>query len=138
MKISGPLGAIVGAVALFLTPADVTPAGRYDGSVPLLCSPVVVSECSMEGECRRVTADSVNLPQFLKVDVKGKKVYSEETGRALPIAAIETISGGVVLQGAQDGRGWTMTISETTGKMSSAISSGGEGWIVFGDCIVLP
>ena len=65
-------------------------------------------------------------------------MYSEETGCASPVSAIEHINGNVVLQGAQAGRGWTMTIAEETGKMSSAISSGEEGWIVFGDCIVLP
>ena len=72
MKISGTLAVIVGAVALFMAPSGASAAGKYDGSVPMLCSPVVVSECRLEGECRRVTADSVNLPQFLKVDVKAK------------------------------------------------------------------
>jgi hypothetical protein len=138
MKISGALGVIAGAVALCMAPFEALAAGKYDGSAPLLCVPIVVSECGPDGDCKRVTADSVNLPQLLKVDVKAQKVYSEETGRASPFRSIEHLDGNMVLQGAQAGRGWTMTIAEETGKMSAAISSGGEGWVVFGACMLLP
>ncbi|HXJ80000.1 MAG TPA: hypothetical protein VMS64_15110 [Candidatus Methylomirabilis sp.] len=138
MKIWRPLGVIVGAVALFLAPSGATAAGKYDGSAPMLCVPVLMSECRLEGECRRVTAESVNLPQFMKVDVKAQKVYSEEAGRASPVTAVEHVNGNVVLEGAQAGRGWTMTISEETGKMSLAISSSEEGWVGFGHCTLLP
>jgi hypothetical protein len=138
MKISGPLGVIAGAVALCVAPFGAVAAGKYDGSTPFLCIPVVVSECGPDGECKRVTADSVNLPQFFKVDVKAQKVHSEETGRASPVTGIEHLDGNMILQGAQAGRGWTMTIAEETGKMSAAISSGGEGWVVFGACVLLP
>jgi hypothetical protein len=138
MKISAPLGVIVGVVALCVAPSGVAAAGKYDGSAPLLCVHTVVSECVPDGECKRVTGDSVNLPQFLKVDAKAQKVYSEETGRASPVTGIEHLGGNMILQGAQAGHGWTMTISEETGKMSAAISSGGEGWIVFGTCALLP
>ena len=135
MKISGSIG-VVAAVMLFAAPCAATAAGKYDGSAPLVCVPSTVSECRLEGECKRVTPDSVNLPQFFKVDVKALKVHSEETGRASPFKTVEHADGNMILQGAQAGRGWTMTISEETGKMSAAISSGAEGWIIFGACLV--
>jgi hypothetical protein len=135
MEMSRLLGVIVGALALWTGPDIASAAGKYDGSAPLVCVPTVVTECRVEGECRRVTAESVNLPQFFKVDVKAQKVHSEETGRASPFTSVEHVGGNLILQGAQSGRGWTMTISEETGKMSAAISSGAEGWIVFGGCM---
>src|SRR5262245_11248483 len=138
MKIPGPLGVMLAAAALCVAPCSATAAGKYDGSVPLLCVPAVVSECGAEGDCKRVTADSVNLPPFFKVDVKAQKVHSEEAGRASPITNIERLNGTMVLHGAQAGRGWMMTVSEETGKMSAAISSAGEGWLIFGACTLLP
>src|SRR5262245_12005559 len=138
MKIWRPLSVIVGVVALFPAPFSATAAGKFDGSAPMLCVPVMISECRLEGECRRVTAESVNLPQFMKVDAKTQKVYSDEAGRASPVTAVEHVDGNLVLEGAQAGRGWTMTISEETGKMSLAISSSGEGWVGFGHCTLAP
>ena len=136
MKISRPISVIVGAIALCVAPWGAAAAGKYDGSAPLVCVPTIVSECRLEGDCRRVTPDSVNLPHFFKVDVKAQKVHSEETGRMSPFKTVEHLDGNMILQGAQAGRGWTMTISEETGKMSAAISSGGEGWVIFGACMV--
>ena len=136
--ILGALGVIVGTLTLGLAPLGAAAAGKYDGSVPLLCVPTVVSECGVESECKRVSAEGVNLPPFFKVDLKAQKVHSEETGRASPVRSIERLDGNMVIQGAQAGRGWTMTSSEETGKMSAAISSGGEGWIMFGACTLLP
>ena len=136
MKLSRYLGVIVWGVALVAAPGHATAAGKFDGSAPLLCIPTLVSECRVEGECKRVAPDGVNLPQFFKVDVKAQKVHSEETERASPFTTLEHFSGTTILQGAQTGRGWTMTISEETGKMSAAISSGAEGWVLFGTCVV--
>ena len=138
MRISKRLGlvlAVSGDVSGSHTGADA--AGKYDGSVPMLCVPTVVTECGADGECRRGTASSVNLPQFLKVDAKGHEgVSTKETGRESPIRNLEHLTGSIILQGGQNGRGWTMTISEETGRMSSAISSTDEGFIIFGACAV--
>ena len=138
MKIFGPVGVVLAAAGICLAPYGAAAAGKYDGSAPLLCVPILVTECEAEGECKRVTAESVNLPQFLKVDVKAQKVHSEETGRASPVRNVEHLNGKMIIQGGQDGRGWTMTISEETGKMSATISSDGEGFVVFGACTLLP
>jgi hypothetical protein len=121
-------------VVTCLAPQPTAAAGKYDGSVPLLCAPVVVTECGPEGDCRRRSAQSVNLPDFFKVDLKALTVRSEETGRDSPIKNVERLDGQIIMQGGQNGRGWTMTISEDTGKMSAAVSTEGEGFIVFGAC----
>jgi len=134
MKRFSLLGALAVAETLCVAPLAAAAAGKYDGSTPLLCVPTIVAECRVEGECRRVTAESVNLPQFFKVDVKGQKVNSEEAGRASPVTTVDHVGGNLVLLGTEAGRGWTMTISEETGRMSAAVSSGSEGWILFGAC----
>jgi hypothetical protein len=138
MRIVALLGVVVVAVVSSMAPVSAMAAGKFDGSTSMVCVPIVVTECGPEGECKRVTAEAVNLPQFLKVDVKAMKVQSEETGRDAPFKSIERSDGSLILQGGQAGRGWTMTIDEATGKMSATISSHGEGFIVFGACMLQP
>jgi len=138
MKIARAPRVIFATVALCVASSGAVAAGKYDGSAPLLCIPTIVNECARDAECKRVTAERVNLPHFLKVDVKAQKVLSEETGRESPFRNIEHLNGNMILQGGQAGRGWTMTISEETGTMSATISSDGDGFVVFGACRLLP
>ena len=127
------------AAAFFLASAPAMAAGKFDGSTPLLCVPITVTECGPDGDCVRVTATKVNLPQFLKVDLKVRTVSgTEETGRSSPVRNVEHLDGNLIIQGGQGGRGWSMAIAEATGKMSAAISSESEGFLVFGTCTILP
>jgi hypothetical protein len=138
MKILGPVGMVLAAAGLFLVPSSVGAAGKHDGSVPLLCVPMAVTECGAEGECKRGTAESVNLPQFIRVDVKAMTIRSEEQKRDSPIKTVEHMNGKLILQGTQGQRGWTMLIAEDTGLLSATVTADGEGFVVFGACTVLP
>jgi hypothetical protein len=138
MKIRGGLAVLLVAAAVGLAPCCVEAAGKFDGSVPMLCVPTVVTECGTDGDCKRGTAASVNLPEFLKVDLKAMKVYAEGTGRESPIRNLEHLNDTLIVQGGQDGRAWSMTIAEGTGRMSSTISTHTEGFIIFGACTLLP
>ncbi len=56
-------------------------SAKYDGSVPLLCAPIQVIECGVGDDCHRGTADSVNIPPFLKIDFAGKIIMAtDESG----------------------------------------------------------
>jgi hypothetical protein len=136
MKAFGPVSVVLLAVGIFGAPGESRAAGKYDGSVPLLCAPTVVTECGPDGDCQRRTAASVNLPQFMKIDLKAMKVSSEETGRDSPIRNVEHQDGSLIIQGGQNGRGWTMTVSEDSGSMSAAITAAGEGFVIFGAYVV--
>jgi len=59
-------------------------------------------------------------------------------GRKTAIRNLARINGKTILQGVQEGRGWTMIISEHTGKMSATVSDNGVGFVVFGACTPLP
>jgi hypothetical protein len=137
MKILGPAGIILAAAGLCLAPGPAGAAGKYDGSAPMLCVPVGVTECGAEGECKR-TPESVNLPQFIRVDVKAMATRSDEQKRESPIKTVDHMNGKLILQGTQGERGWTMVIAEDTGRLSATIAADGEGFVVFGACAVLP
>jgi hypothetical protein len=138
MKILGPAGMLLAAASLCLAPNAAGAAGKHDGSTPLLCVPIAVTECGAEGECKRGTASSVNLPQFIRVDLKAMTTRSEEEKRESPVKTVEHMNGKLILQGTQGERGWTMLIEEDTGRMSATVTADGEGFVVFGACTVLP
>ena len=138
MKIFAQVGVVLVASGLCLAPIAASAAGKHDGSVPLLCVPLVVTECGAEGECKRGTAESVNLPQFMRVDLKAMTIRSEEQKRESAIKTVEHMNGKLILQGTQGERGWTMLIEEDTGRLSATVTADTEGFVVFGACTVLP
>jgi hypothetical protein len=134
MKIFGGIGVILWAVGLCLAPLQVAAAGKYDGSVPLVCVPLAVTECGAEGECQKGTPQSVNLPQFFRVDFKTMTVRAVEESRESTIKNVDRVNGHMILQGVQGQLGWTLIISEDMGQMSATIAGPGEGYLIFGTC----
>lgn len=47
----------------------------------------------------------------------------------------EQMEGNLILQGVQNGKGWSMVITEATGKTTIAVSDNQVGFVVFGACI---
>jgi hypothetical protein len=122
------------ALGLCMLPGPLL-AAKYDGSVSLVCVPIEIIECVAAGECFNSTAEDVNLPQFIKVDVKAKMLSAaEEGGKKAEIKHLEHTNGRMIMHGGQEGRGWTLVISEETGKMSATISEDQAGFIIFGAC----
>ena len=121
-------------LCLILTPLSIA-AGQFDGSVPLLCAVIKVVECGAGGECYPVQPEVANIPRFLKINFKKKTISAtEDSGRkgVTQIKNIEHANGKTILQGSENGRGWTMVISEETGKMSATVSDDQVGFVVFG------
>ncbi len=122
----------------FCATASPVRAAKFDGSVPLLCVPVQITECDAGGRCYQGTAEDVNLPQFIKINVREKMLSGvDEAPRTTPIDYLEREGGKLVLHGGQDGKGWTVVISEETGKLAATISEERTGFIVFGACTTL-
>ena len=120
-------------------------AGDFDGSRPLLFSVIKVFECTPEGGCTEVTAGSIALPQFLRIDLEKKTITPAATGDQKPgseIKRMEIIDGKLILQGAEDGvenvkdgLGWTMAVSEDTGTVVLTASGEQVAFVVFGACL---
>ena len=124
------------AVVMCLVPQQGAAAGKYDGSAPMICGAMQVTECGAGGRCRRRTAEDVNLPSLFRVDAKAMKVHNleAEKGRVSPIKNVEHMNGKMLLQGAEGDRGWTIVIHEDNGKMSGTVSADREGFVIFGQC----
>ena len=137
MKLLGVIAIVLGMIGLCVTPYAADAAGKYDGSTPFLCVPTAVSECVAEGECRPGTAESENLPDFFKVDLKAKTISAEDKGRVSPIKRIDRSDGEITLYGSEVARSWILMIREQTGRMSAAVSGDGESFVIFGVCSLL-
>jgi hypothetical protein len=119
------------------TPTHVL-AGDFDGSKPLICAAIETFECEPGGKCHKGTAESIDIPQFLKINFK-KKIISgtgeDGTVRTTKIENITRIPGKLIIQGVQKGKAWSTVISEVTGKMTLSASDDQLGFVVFCACI---
>lgn len=109
----------------------------FDGSSPLLCVPIEVFDCGANEGCFESSAETVNLPQFIRIDFEKKMASGtlvDGSVREVGIERMERENGMLVLQGGQEGRGWSVTVGEETGKMTLTASGDRFGFIVFGAC----
>jgi len=134
MKLPGAIAIVLGMIGLCMMPYTADAAGKYDGSTPFLCVPTAVSECVADGECRPGTAESENLPDFFKVDLKAKTIRAEDKGRLSAIKRIDRSDGEITLYGSEAARFWILMIREKTGRMSASVNGDGESFVIFGVC----
>jgi hypothetical protein len=132
---------------LLFTLAMHTPASAedFDGSKALLCSCIKVIQCLPDGTCVEVTPEEIYIPQFMSIDFEKKTISAPQWGESQTPSRIENmehIDGKLMLQGAEDGvkdvhdgMGWTLSISEETGKMVLTGSGEQMGIVIFGACL---
>jgi hypothetical protein len=133
------LSGLVGAASTFAE-------GDFDGSRPLLFSIATVMECTFENGCTQVTPGSIDLPDFLKIDFANGVVVSAIEGDERPPSPIErseVVDGKLIIQGAEDGYekatdglGWTIAVSEATGR--AILSASGDGFAIVAFGATLP
>ena len=138
MNIKRSIGKYAGlVVALLVTPLGVSLATDFDGSEKLRCVPTDATECSGAGECKRIMVEEINIPRWITVDFKKKKLSGTDSDGEQETTAIENVraaDGQTILQGAENGRAWSMVIDQMTGDMTAAIAGDETGFVLFGVC----
>ncbi len=123
----------VGIAALGLSAASV----RADVPETAICGVEQAVACPAYDQCERTLPGAVNLPSLMKIDrAEGVIVSRREGGetRTSKIAS-ETEGDGVhILQGAEDGRPWSIRIDLKTGRFSLVSAQDDLGFVAFGDC----
>jgi hypothetical protein len=128
--------AICLALGFGLVPS-VCAAAAYDGSVPLICALIEVMDCEPGADCQRGAPESVNLPQFIKLNFTEKTLSTTEAAQRQQSTAmkdIEQFDTRMILQGVEGGRAWSMVIAKDTGKISGTVADDQAGFIIFGAC----
>jgi hypothetical protein len=126
-------------MSLGLAISSAAAAADFDGSRDLLCVPTDATQCTGAGDCERVAVEEINIPRFLNVEFKKKQLRGTVLGgeeETTKIQNIQHLNDRTVLQGAENGRGWSMTIDQNTGDMTAAIAGDDIGFILFGVCQV--
>ncbi len=136
------------AALLLLSLPNAASAGDFDSSKPLLCSVVTVIESTVENGCIQVAPESVAVPQFFTVDFEKKSIRpagQRDGDRNSIIRRMERMGGKLIFQGSDEGIqdvrdsvGWTVTISEETGRFVLTASGNEEAFIVYGACLPMP
>ena len=110
-------------------------AADFDGSKVMICAPTTTLICGAIGTCVRGEAGDVNLDHFIEIDVANKSARGITSGRISPIGHVARDGGQLVLHGAQNSRGWSATISESSGEMTIAVAAEKLSFTVFGACM---
>jgi len=121
--------ALLGTVAL---PAIGLGAGQFDGSKPFLCAMTTIMECDGSGQCERRTHEAASAPTFLRVDV-GAQVLTAGANRRTTFRTTK-LDGRLILQGGENGRGWSATINEESGQLAAAVVDDDFTFSIFGAC----
>jgi hypothetical protein len=124
------------AIAFSLAAGSVW-AADFDGSKVMVCAPAETLKCDVNTGCVEGEADNVNLDRFLRIDVNSKSVTGVGSERATAIKHVGHDGGQLVLQGSQNGRGWSAAISESTGEMTITVAGERVAFVVFGACMLV-
>jgi len=116
-------------------------AADFDGSEALMCSFGQVIECDAGSVCRVVSHESVDAPDFVKLDFKKKQIVSTTAGEDSPAddISVTTLTTHLIVQGAQgtgngDALGYSLSIDQATGQMVAAGAGENAGFVIFGAC----
>ncbi len=130
------------AVGVFiLTSAGLAWADSIAGSDKFICAAGHVTVCASDGSCENTSTAEMDIPEFIIVDLKNKKMRTTEASGANRTSDISTQlreSGKLHFQGSQAGRTLSANVSEQTGDAAFAIVLDNAIIGVFAACTPLP
>ena len=109
-----------------------------DGSRNLICAAVNVVACAEGPGCVQGLAKNFELPEFMFVDMQAKVVRATAES---PFKEVDSpiknsaVSGSqLILQGIENGHGWTISIDRASGRMMTSLSGELLSYMIFGAC----
>jgi hypothetical protein len=124
-------------IVLLALASNANGASLADNDATLICAVVDLASCVPGEGCARETSDSINAPQIVTVDRKGRLITAHRPNGELLSSAIDRVTQEqdlIVFDGFQNGLSWTMTIADVNGHMSLSAIGDSEAYTVFGSC----
>lgn len=103
----------------------------------MLCVPGPVFHCVADGDCKSELPEDEYIPEFIEVDLKRKTLATTKASgenRSTPIKSQQRAAGYIYLQGVENGRTFSMVMSENTGDLTFVVATDGETATMFGGC----
>ena len=128
-------------LALSMTVPAVASAADFDGSKDLVCATLRTVECGTKDACLVGTAADSNVPQFFHLRFSEKSLQATRPdGSEIDTKFGDTVrnEGNLIIQGQENGRGWSASISEETGRIVVAVAGDDVAFSFFGACIRRP
>ena len=110
-------------------------AADFDGTRTLLCANMEAMDCVAGEQCLKGLPDQIGAPQFMRLDFARKAVIGPK--RESPIRTMEQSEGQLLLQGTEQGYGWTIALNRQSGKTVVTILHRDGAFVVFGACTPL-
>jgi len=103
-----------------------------------LCSITDVVECDENGTIGAPNLDGREQPTFFRVDSDQKEVTllapASRRGEITKIDSVQEGKGQCVFSGVEDGRAWSLVISDK-GHVTLSVTTDGATWSVFGKAL---
>ncbi len=136
-KTSGLSTAVLVCIMLFASGAA-NAKDKFNGSSNLICATIDVVACMSGTNCMRGQARTFDLPEFMTIDFEKKIIHVTYDGGSTeadsPIRNSEISETQLVLQGVENGHGWSMTIHQDSGRMSIGVIGEEISFAMFGVC----
>ena len=112
-------------------------ADDVTGSDSLLCYGLSAARCDTGEACEMVEPWRLNLPDFVKLDLRGKRIQTTAASaeqRETPLQSVERSNGTILIHGSQGERAFSWLITETSGEGTLSVAGLGQGVTVFTVC----
>lgn len=126
--------AVIALLAVAALPAradDLTDSDRF------LCAAVQAAMCVEGGPCVTKVPWSLNIPEFIEVDLGAQRLATTAASGENRATAIEHLSrsnGNIVFHGYERGRAFSWVIDEQSGLVTIAVATDGGAVAIFGTC----
>ena len=120
-----------------LLPCSIGASGASAAEKNLICAAVNVNACIDNGICDQGTAQDFDVPTFMIIDFERKLVESrgEVAGDAVShIRSSDMGKDSILLQGFEEGRGWTLALDRATGHMRLSSTGPSMNFTITGNC----
>ena len=111
------------------------------GEDELLCAAARVTICFDDGTCVAASPWELNVPQFINVDLKKKRLSTTEASNDYRVTTVDNLrrsDGRIYMQGIDRGRAYTFVIDEETGFLTVVVARDDLTVSVFGACTPTP
>jgi hypothetical protein len=113
------------------------PVAAFAESGQYICAVSEVFECVSIKGCERVSTDTINLSEFIVVDLDKKTLTGASLGdkpQTEDAEGVAVTDKNIFLYGTQAQDTWNATVSLENGNLTGGISSGDSSFALFGHC----